>query len=129
VGVQLETAPPPTLDIDGRIRLADITPALLDELEALRPYGEGNPEPLFAAENVAVCRWETVGGAHRRLRLCDAGGAPGRPITAMQFRAKNQPEPGRRYARLAFRIRWNRWRGRRSPQMILTAAETAASEG
>jgi single-stranded-DNA-specific exonuclease len=129
VGLQVETAAPASLDIDGVLRLADITPALLNELEALRPYGEGNPEPLFAVENVRVCSWETVGGAHRRLRLCDGEGASGRPVTAMQFRAGNQPEPGQRFARLAFRVRWNHWKGRRSPQMILTAAETAAPAG
>ncbi|MDR0363123.1 MAG: single-stranded-DNA-specific exonuclease RecJ [Planctomycetota bacterium] len=39
----------PTLMIDMELRLSDVNNSLVAELEILRPFGQGNPEPRFIA--------------------------------------------------------------------------------
>jgi single-stranded-DNA-specific exonuclease len=44
----------PTLDIDARVDLSELDTAGVRWLEALEPYGHGNTEPVFTAEDVEV---------------------------------------------------------------------------
>src|SRR6202140_1021944 len=44
----------PTLDLDGELDLADVTPELFQSLQLLEPYGMGNPEPIFAARGAQL---------------------------------------------------------------------------
>lgn len=61
----------PVLTVDA----LSVPPELLNEknvrgLQALEPFGEGNPSPLFALENAAVQAISpTKNGAHTKLRL------------------------------------------------------------
>lgn len=63
----------PTLPIDAEVPLREVNGALWQALQALRPFGEGNPEPLFLSRNVRVERERPVGdeGAHLKLTLSD----------------------------------------------------------
>jgi single-stranded-DNA-specific exonuclease len=42
----------PELNIDADITLKDVTPELLENLRQLEPFGQGNPEPVFASQSV-----------------------------------------------------------------------------
>src|SRR5258707_2250269 len=42
----------PELKIDADITLKDVTPQLLENLRQLEPFGQGNPEPVFASQGV-----------------------------------------------------------------------------
>jgi len=42
----------PDIAIDCELPLAQVTPALLKELARMEPFGQGNPEPVFAALDV-----------------------------------------------------------------------------
>ncbi|HWX53817.1 MAG TPA: single-stranded-DNA-specific exonuclease RecJ [Verrucomicrobiae bacterium] len=42
----------PGLDIDAEITLTEITPGLMKDLRQLEPFGQGNPEPVFAGKTV-----------------------------------------------------------------------------
>lgn len=42
----------PTLDIDYVLTLEELSPVLIKELESFRPFGEGNPPPLFVTRKV-----------------------------------------------------------------------------
>lgn len=44
----------PQLDIDAEVPLRAVTPALLEDLGKLEPYGQGNPEPVFASRSVSL---------------------------------------------------------------------------
>lgn len=44
----------PTLEIDGKLDLTEVTPELFHALEQLEPYGMSNPEPVFAARGVQL---------------------------------------------------------------------------
>ena len=60
----------PTLDYDADISLSDICPKLYDAVQQLRPFGMGNPEPVFRADNVNVMLPpKVIKEKHLKLRL------------------------------------------------------------
>ncbi len=64
----------PVLEIDAEVALREVNGALWKALQALRPFGEGNPEPLLLSRNVRVERQRPVGdGSHLKLTLSDRG--------------------------------------------------------
>lgn len=44
----------PSLDIDMEVGLSDLSQEIIEELEALEPFGSGNPEPLFYARSLRL---------------------------------------------------------------------------
>lgn len=110
---------PPPLAIDTELDLDRITPAFLDALAGLEPFGSANPEPLFAARSLAVCESRPVGQSHLRLTLCQADRPGARQVNAIRFNIPADGHPGACLPRAAFRLGWNRFNGRRNPQMII----------
>lgn len=110
------------LTIDAPLPLAQVAPAFLQALETLAPFGNGNPEPVFAAEDVSVRRVRCVGGRHRRLSLAPAGSPQAPAIPAMHFNVDLSQPPPTHLAHLAFRLRWNQWNGRRTLQLVIAEA-------
>ena len=108
------------LTLDAEITLDQITPHLLDQLEALQPFGQATPEPLFLARDVGVDTHRLVGGHHRQMvlqsRIKTAAGYP-----AIQFNIDPSQDPPSRFAHLAFHVRWNRWNGSKRPQLVVVA--------
>jgi len=49
------------LSIDLQVPFAYVSEERIDEIQLLQPYGPGNPSPLFAAKNVAVCSAKKIG--------------------------------------------------------------------
>lgn len=43
----------PILDIDGELRLRDMTSDFLEQFKLLEPFGQGNPEPIFLCRSVS----------------------------------------------------------------------------
>jgi len=63
----------PILDVDARISLGQVTPDLFRILECLEPFGQGNPEPVFAATGVRVMAPPRVlKDKHIKLKLAAA---------------------------------------------------------
>ena len=56
----------PTLDIDMEIRLPEVNIQLVEEMELLRPVGQGNPEPKFLARGVRAAGNVQLMGAQRQ---------------------------------------------------------------
>ncbi len=44
----------PELEIDAEVSFAELSPAMIRELEQLGPHGFGNPQPVFAARNAML---------------------------------------------------------------------------
>ena len=65
----------PTLEVDAEVPLREMNGQVWKALQALRPFGEGNPEPLFLSRHVQVRRQRAVGsgGVHLKLLLSDGG--------------------------------------------------------
>ncbi len=61
----------PKLYVDAEISLKELTPDLARQVLLLRPFGEGNPEPSFAARGVEVLISRPVGEESLKLALTD----------------------------------------------------------
>jgi single-stranded-DNA-specific exonuclease len=46
--------PQPLLELEGELRLEELSPAVVDEMRHLAPFGTGNPEPLFMARELRL---------------------------------------------------------------------------
>jgi single-stranded-DNA-specific exonuclease len=109
----------PTLTIDCKLNFKDINAALLDELVSLEPYGSGNPEPLFTAENIEVLSASVVGKTHRRMLLGQRGSDTRSRFNAIHFNIDPDKSVSERLKRIAFRLRWNHWKGKKTLQLII----------
>jgi single-stranded-DNA-specific exonuclease len=59
----------PRLEVDAELKLSDIGLSLMRQLESLKPFGVGNPEPLFMTRAVEVCERKAFpAGARFRFR-------------------------------------------------------------
>ncbi len=63
----------PSLAIEAEVPLVALGPRALSLLYQLRPFGKGNPEPIFLSRHLTVveCRPAGSNGKHLRLRLRD----------------------------------------------------------
>ncbi|MDY6792671.1 MAG: single-stranded-DNA-specific exonuclease RecJ [Thermodesulfobacteriota bacterium] len=109
----------PKLSIDGELAFDDISDRLIDEIESLAPFGQGNPEPLFMAKNVEVFSSKIVGKNHRSMLLKQPGGKMPKIFNAIHFNAINQTPLKDSFDRMAFRLRWNRWNGQKKVQILV----------
>ena len=68
---------------DAELRLAEITPAFLNALQRLGPFGNGNPEPVFLARNVRLAAaLRVIKERHLRLVLEDGDDGARHPAMA-----------------------------------------------
>lgn len=72
------------LYLDAVLPFSEISGELISELEKLKPFGSGNPKPLFAASGVLVSEMRRIGkeGTSLRLRLTDREGTT---LTGLYF--------------------------------------------
>ena len=61
--------------LDAEVELSEITPELIEQLERLEPYGNGNPQPLLMTTGAEVLDCRTVGLEGRHLKLYGRQGA------------------------------------------------------
>lgn len=108
-----------TLPVDSELEFETITDSLIDELESLMPYGPGNPEPLFMASNIRVISSKIVGRYHRRMVLRQSSGRPAPSFQAIHFNVEDPMAGERNFARLIFKLRWNRWNGKKIAQIVV----------
>ena len=103
------------LDIVHWIKSHEISERLLDDLELLQPYGESNPEPIFGVKGFVFDKAPTVFGDSNFRHQSTLSG--GRRLNFIAWRlATRMPEVGRAVD-LAVKLQWNRWQGRKIPQV------------
>ena len=114
--------------IDAQLRVDEITPDLLSDLDRLRPFGVGNEEPLFLLHE----RPHRGGLPHR------GGGTPppvrgggGRAGVFPAWRSAGTEIPVSASGRsdLLFAVQENVYRGARSLQLLLRDARPAGESG
>jgi single-stranded-DNA-specific exonuclease len=111
------------LTIDTEICFDDISAKLMDEIESISPFGIQNPEPLFMARNIKVLSSRIVGQHHRKMTLTQDDRRSAKSINAICFNAAKNLLSATSFARLAFRLRWNRWNGNKSIQLVIEDAQ------
>jgi len=119
----------PEIDVDCRLSLDEVTSGLLDEISRLSPFGEGNPEPLFAATDVEIAGQPRVMGAngkHLAFHVREPG-SNNKAFRAVAFgMGALYPLIERRGTRVSilYRPQWNEWQGRRSIELRVTDLRT-----
>ena len=109
----------PLLRIDREIDFDDISENLLDEIEQLKPFGSGNAEPVFMSRHINVISSDIVGKNHRRMRLSQDSEKKNTVFNAIRFNMDPGFECLDHFNKIAFQLRWNRWNGQKSVQLII----------
>lgn len=109
--------------IDAHLRVEEITPGLLSDLDRLRPFGVGNEEPLFLLRGVRVAGVSRIGAGGRHIRF--AVEEEGRRLSGVAFRREEIPVSASGRSDLLFALQENVYRGARSLQLQLRDARPA----
>lgn len=115
----------PELRIDGALALAGANWELVQSLEALAPFGQGNAEPVFVLRDVRIAKSDVVGLNHVR---CFVTSPAGGRLKAIAFRALETPlgsallDISGASLHLAGRLRPDTWQGREDVQLVIIDA-------
>jgi len=96
----------PHLNVDAEIRADDIHLRLIEELDLLAPYGQGNPEPLFCTRGVVAKNGKVVGQKHYKFQMEN--------ISAIAFGWGNKLSSFEGAIDLAFSCELNTYQGKHS---------------
>ena len=112
----------PVERVDAIVPGGDLGLDLAEDLERLRPFGMGNPQPTLL---VPAARFERVTGMgedreHSRFTLVTAGGAKSRGVAFRSPPRELAPAQERSHD-IALRLEKNRWNGIVEPRVILRA--------
>jgi single-stranded-DNA-specific exonuclease len=112
----------PLLEIDAQLTFSEIGSSLMSEIEVLKPFGVGNPEPLFLSQGIEVCERKDL-SVGARFRFKQAG----RFVTGVAFDIK-QDFPARPGAivDLVYRLSENEWNGISTVELKVLDARAAS---
>ncbi len=108
----------PRISINLTLDASDVCLELLDELELMHPFGEGNREPIFALKNIVLSKPVEVFGAAQNYRFQIPLGDSGW-ISAVAWKGGDKLPPVGKPIDLAIKLGWNRWNRRKTPQATL----------
>lgn len=114
--------------VDGEVKAEEIDFNLVDSLEKLRPFGEGNSEPIFMLKNLIVQEKRTVGNGekHIKLYLAPSDGCP-KIFEAISFNGYEKfsfVKTGDKIDILC-NIQKDEWNGNKKIQLTLLDAKTS----
>ena len=109
----------PKIAIDCELDFLSISDRLIDELESLKPFGIANPEPLFMVKKINIVSSKCVGDHHRQMVLKQKIGKTTKTFNAIQFNVDTRFPLKDTFDRMAYRLRWNRWNGRKNAQIVI----------
>lgn len=112
-----EGLPEPELPIDLELSPADLNVRFLKELDQLAPFGQGNPEPVFALRKVNIEKVTRMGRDHCRFLLPRPAGRA--PLDGVAWNVEGRPPPAHVPMDMAVKFEWNTFRGQRSPRVTL----------
>ena len=118
------------LDIDAEVRLAELSLPVIEWIEALEPYGIGNPRPVLSAEGCRVVGEPKVVG-ERRNHVQFRFGQNGTVVRAIGWNMAERfgtLAAGAECA-VAFLPSINEWRGRREIQLEIRDIQLASTGG
>jgi len=103
----------PTIRVDSELSFKNITLDVIHQINALAPFGEGNPEPVFMARSVKVFESRIVGERHLKLRL----GQGGQALDAIAFGLGSRHPLKGISTDFLFTPEVNRWKGTENVQL------------
>jgi len=103
------------IDISAWISVNQIKESLMQELETLHPFGQGNPEPVFGIKGIVLKQKPDVfKEVHFRFSLPDA---TGKKIQGVAWKMANKLPPSYEPIDIAVGLHWNHFNGRKSLQL------------
>ena len=112
----------PFLEIDAQLNFAEIGHPLMREIDVLKPFGVGNPEPIFISRGIEVCERKDFSlGARFRFRQA------GRFVSGVAFGVKEDfaARPGA-MVDLVYRLSENVWNGNSTVELKLLDSRIAS---
>lgn len=107
----------PAIDISWWLEPHQVGEGLLHEMDALTPFGEGNPEPVLGVRNVVLNQSpERFGENHFRFYLPSQNR---KKVSGIAWNKANQILPQGKPIELAIKLNWNQWNGQCYPQIEL----------
>ena len=76
----------PSVDLDGELPLSDLTDDLMREVEALAPFGIGNPRPVFLSKDARLPNDRAPAGFHPMGMRVTVESSEGKAFEALQPR-------------------------------------------
>jgi single-stranded-DNA-specific exonuclease len=105
------------LSVDSGVTLDELSNDLVQEIEKMAPFGQGNPEPRFGARDLDVLSSRIVGNNHLKLRLRQQNGVALDAIAFNQGRLLGRlVRDGVRLAAV-FTPRINTWNGKTAVEL------------
>jgi single-stranded-DNA-specific exonuclease len=101
--------------IDAEIALQDLSFGVVQDIEALAPFGSHNPEPVFCSPDLKYYSHMQVGKGHLKLKIKESG----RFYDAIGFNMASRYELGDVSIKLAFVPQINLFNGQRNIQLKL----------
>ncbi len=119
-------AGPDGLRIDAELPFSELSLSLVEQIERLAPFGNGNPAPTFMSRRLTVVEDRRIGrdGTHRRLLLQDD---QERKQAVIWWRGADVDLPSGPID-IAYTLSINEFRGERTPQLTFKAARPAKQE-
>jgi single-stranded-DNA-specific exonuclease len=117
----------PLVEIDAELRASQVTWELVEALEKLEPFGEGNPRPKFLLAGLLVTALDVIGKNRNTVRLRAVGDLP-KELKLIGFNFVDRAEgiaPGMRIDAVV-EVGVNAWNGRKEIQLRLVDVRPAA---
>jgi single-stranded-DNA-specific exonuclease len=99
----------PKINIEAEIKLSDICWDFYQEVESLKPFGEGNHEPIFLLQNAEIKERRSVGNREKHLKLHFEH--ENKIIKAIGFNLGNQVNSIKNEVDITCSIKANYWNG------------------
>ncbi|NTW27413.1 MAG: single-stranded-DNA-specific exonuclease RecJ [Candidatus Moranbacteria bacterium] len=122
----------PEVRIDGQLKSSEIDFDLVDDLEKLKPFGQGNDEPIFVIRDLIVREKRTIGtgNKHIKLFLSPSDGSP-KVFEAISFNGYD------RYSKIAqndcvdvaCNIQKDEWNGNKRIQLMVVDVKISQMVG
>ena len=107
----------PVMELSGWLDGTEIHEQLMNELDQLHPFGQGNPEPLFGVRGVRLPRAPDVfKEQHFRFAAEDA---KGRRLSGVAWKMARRLPPAGQALDLVVQLNWNHYNGRKVLQLEL----------
>ncbi len=112
-----------SLTLDGLISIAGATPELIEQLDRIGPFGQGNPSIRVAVQHVVNLRPEIVGEHHVKTLLIDR--LSNARLSAIAFRVVGTPlgnvllSTRGKTLDVAGQLRLQEWNGKRSVSLSI----------
>jgi len=107
----------PKLDIDLELNQRDINLELAQQLELMKPFGYGNPKPVFMCRNLHIQDSRTVGNGDKHLKLNLKSYEANIDAIGFNLGLYKEDLEMASIMDVAFNLEVNRWKGFVGPQL------------